>query len=298
MKVLVTGATGLLGTDIVYTLENRNIETIKACFSQRNSNYIAADITKEEGIRKLADIEWDCLIHTSAWRDPDECENKQKETYRLNVWASGQLAKVAFERSAKMIFISTDYVFSGNNPPYSETDKRDPINYYGKTKEIAEDKILEISNNFCILRVPLLYGVRAGLKASAVLNTAINALDSGNIYQMDNTITRYPTYTGDVAEAILFLLTKKASGIYHFSGQDETTKYGIAKTIAEQLNKSMDHIIKMVTPPNDDAKRPLNSHLSMNKLLSLGFESPIPFKHRIKKLLKEIHSPLIDTNKL
>ena len=288
MKVLVTGATGLLGSDIVYTLENNNIETVKACFSQRNNNYIAADITTEKGISKLVNAEWDCLVHTSAWRDPDECENKQKETYRLNVWATEQLAKAAYTRNAKIVFISTDYVFSGNNPPYSETDIKDPINYYGKTKEIAENKILDVSNNFCILRIPLLYGIRAGLKASALLNAAVNALNSDRMFQMDNTIIRYPTYTGDVADALLFLLKKSANGIYHFSGQDKTTKYGITKTIAELLNKNMDNIIKMDVPPNDDAKRPLDSHLNMNQLLSLGFKTPLPFKNRVEKLLKEV----------
>jgi dTDP-4-dehydrorhamnose reductase len=289
MKVLVTGATGLLGSDIVYMLENNNIETVKACFSQRNNNYIAADITTEEGISKLAGAEWDSLIHTSAWRDPDECENKQKETYRLNVWATGQLAETAYARNAKMIFISTDYVFSGNNPPYSETDIKDPINYYGKTKKTAEEKILDVSGDFCILRVPLLYGIRAGLKASALLNAAFNALNSDNTSQMNNTITRYPTYTGDVADAILFLLNKNAKGIYHFSGQDKTTKYHIAETIAELLNKKIENIIKMDIPPNDNARRPLDSHLSMDKLLSLGFEKPLPFKNRAEQLLKELN---------
>ena len=286
MKVLVTGATGLLGSDIVYSLNSRNIETVKACFSQRNDDSIAADITKEEGISKLADIDWDCLVHTSAWRDPDECENKQKETYRLNVWATEQLAKIAYAKNAKMVFISTDYVFSGNNPPYTETDTQDPINYYGKTKEIAENKILDISSDFNILRVPVLYGTRAGLKASALLSGAINALNSDKTFKMDNCITRYPTYTGDVAEAALLLLNKKAKGIYHFSGQDKTTKYGVAETIADLLNKSMDNIIKMDVPPNDDARRPLNSHLSMNKIIELGLEMPLPFKHRVEQLLK------------
>ena len=288
MKVLVTGASGLLGSDIVDTLKNRSIETVKACFSQRNNDYIAADITTEAGISKLADTEWNTLIHTSAWRNPDECENKQEETYRLNVWATEQLARIAFERKAKMVFISTDYVFSGNNPPYTETDTKDPINYYGKTKEIAEDKILGISSNFCILRVPLLYGIRAGLKASAVLSGAINALNSDKTSKMDNLITRYPTYTGDVAEAALFLLGKNADGIYHFTGQDKTTKYGITETIAKLLNKKMDNILKINVSQNDDAARPLDSHLSMDKLLLLGYKNPLPFKKRVEKLLKEV----------
>ena len=288
MKVLVTGATGLLGSDIVYTLENNGIKTIKACFSQRGNDYIAADITTDEGIKKIADADWNCIIHTSAWKDPDRCENQLEESYRLNVWATEQLAKVTFAKKARMLFISTDYVFSGTNPPYHETDKTDPVNYYGKTKVIAENKILAISNDFCILRVPLLYGTRAGLAASSLLNTSINALNSKTPCPMDNTITRYPTYTRDAAEALLFLLNKNTTGIYHFSGQDKTTKYEITKAIAKIMNKKMNNIIEIKTPPNDDAKRPANSHLNMDKLLSMGFKLPLPFKERVQKLLQEL----------
>ena len=288
MKILVTGATGLLGSDIIYTLENRGIEAVKACFSERGNDYIAANITTEEGIEKLANLGWDAIIHTSAWRKPDECENKQEETYRLNVWAAEQLAFEAQKRNAKMIFISTDYVFSGNNPPYKENTPKDPINYYGKTKDIAEEKILKISDKFCILRVPLLYGIRAGLKASDLLNAALNALNSENESKMDDLIVRYPTYTGDVAEAALFLLEKNASGIYHFSGQDKTTKYGIAKTIANILKMDITKVLKENVSANDNAPRPLDSHISMDKLVSLGFKQPLPFKERVEKLFYEL----------
>ena len=166
------------------------------------------------------------------------------------------------------------------------------INIYGKTKEIAEKKILDISSDFSILRVPVLYGIRAGLKASALLSGAINALNSDNTFKMDNCITRYPTYTGDVAKAALLLLNKNAKGIYHFSGQDKTTKYGVAETISVLISKNLTNIIKMDIPPNDDARRPLDSHLSMDKILELGLEMPMPFKHRVEQLLKEVSHQL------
>lgn len=287
MKVLITGATGLLGSDIAYVLDHNDKAIFKTCFSERGKDYIAADITSPEGIKKLENLEWDYVVHTSAWKSPDKCENFKDETYRLNVWAAEEIAKLSKSRNAGMLFISTDYVFSGNNPPYSETDIPKPINYYGETKRIAEKKLLSISDEFIILRVPLLYGVRAGLKASDVLYTAINSLSSTEPRKMDNTITRYPTYTGDVAEAVNFLIDKKAQGIYHFSGQDKTTKYGICKHIAEVLGKSMVNIIKMEEPPNDDAKRPLDSHITMNKILNLGFQKPKSFKERLRELTLE-----------
>lgn len=289
MKVLVTGSTGLLGSDIVYSLEQHGKSAVKTCYSERGCGYISADITSDSGIEKLSRLDWDFVVHTSAWRSPDQCENKKEEAYKLNTWAAEQIAETAKAKKAGMLFISTDYVFSGSEPPYSEEDTPDPINYYGKTKAIAEESIANILDNYIILRIPLLYGTRAGLAASDVLNTAVKVLNSDRPVNMDNTITRYPTYTGDVAEAVNFLIDKKAKGIYHFSGQDKVTKYLICKIIAKILEKDTSNIIKKDTKPDGDAaERPQNSHLSMNRLLSEGFELPLPFKQRVRKLMKHL----------
>ncbi len=286
MNVLITGASGLLGTDIALELASSSEhKIIKNSLSER-TGFISADISQKSGTEKLASIDWDCIIHTSASRDPDSCEKDKEGTFNLNVRASEELAKIASAKNAKFVFISTDYCFSGNNPPYRETDIPDPINYYGETKLQAEKLISSICPDALILRVPILYGINAGLKASALLYSSVKAIESQNKIFIDDVIARYPVYTGDVARAIGFLLKKEASGTFHFSSSDKLTKYLIAKEIADIIGKDSSHIKPLKTLSASPAQRPLDSHLNTDKLFSLGFSFPCPFKARIAEFFR------------
>ncbi|OGV33435.1 MAG: hypothetical protein A2020_07745 [Lentisphaerae bacterium GWF2_45_14] len=284
MKLLVTGSSGLLGSDIVYLAERRNISTVKVCLSQR-PGFISADITTEEGIKTIRNLEWDALVHTAAWRDPNVCEKDPDKAYSINGRATGLLASLAKERNAKFLYISTDYVFPGTNPPYREVDPVKPLNIYGKAKLAGEEAVRKISDHFLILRVPALYGIRAGLAASPLIDSTLKALDSGKDWDMEDTIIKYPTYTGDVADVVLFLLGKNASGTYQFSGQEKGTRYEMALAIAEATGKSSAKIRRMPAPPEADATRPIDAHLCMDKLIELGFDSTLPsFKERVRQL--------------
>ncbi len=291
MKILLTGASGLLGTDVFIAFLKAGYEIIRASHSPREG-FVSEDISTEEGIKNLSNLSWDAIIHTAAARDPDECEKDKNIAYSLNVVAAEELAKAAALKSAKYFFISTDYVFPGTIPPYTEESPTCAVNYYGQTKIEAERRILSICKNACILRVPILYGINAGLKASALLYSSLKTIDSKHETFIENVIARYPTYTGDAANALLFLLKNNACGIYHFSGQDKLTKYHVVKIIAECLQKEHLHIKPLNTPPNNAAKRPLDSHLDTTKIFSLGLQKPLTFAKRIKKLLTQdsVHS--------
>jgi len=280
MNILVTGASGLLGSDIVLYFASSDHQIIKNSFSER-PGFIAADITKKEDLNKLIALNWDCIVHTTAARDPDTCEINRQDAFNLNVTAAEELAKAAAERRAKFVFISTDYVFSGNNPPYMETDKPDPINYYGETKAEAEKRVLALCPDAIIMRVSVLYGINTGLKASPLLYSSIKAIESKTELLIDNTIIRYPVYTGDVAAALNFLLQINAIGIFHLSSEDKTTKFQITKDIASLLGKDSSHIKPLNTIPLTPAKRPIDSHLDCSKIYSLGFPKSLPFKERI-----------------
>lgn len=286
MKVLITGASGLLGSDIAYTLENKKHTTIKLCKSPR-PGYINADISSADGISTVESLDWDLIIHAAAIKDPEKCEKNKEESIRMNVEATFQLARAAKKRNAKMIYISTDYVFPGKNPPYAETTTPEPINVYGSTKLEGENKIASILENFCVLRVPILYGIRIGIEKSALLYTTLQALISGKPWNMEDSIVRYPTYTGDVAEAVSVLLEKNAKGIYHFSGQDKTTKYSITSIMADVLGLGMENIVRIPKQPDGEVKRPLDAHLSMDKIMALGVKYPLSFRDRIVKLRDE-----------
>lgn len=294
LKILITGASGLLGSDIVNSAEQRysHISAIMRVCSKPSAGFLSADLTTESGIKKINESDWDTLIHAAAWRSPDQCERYRSGSHRLNTWATEQLASEAANRGAKMLYISTDYVFPGTNPPYGEDDIPSPVNYYGETKLEGEKAVSNLCGNSCILRIPLLYGIRGGLAKSDLLAGSLKALDSENPCPMEDSIVRYPTYTGDVAEAAFFLLEKDASGIFHFSGQDKTSRYKITATIAKVFGKSMKNIVRLEEAPKTEAVRPHDSHLGMGKIISMGFPVPMSFEDRIRKLKPEIEKAL------
>lgn len=294
LKLLITGASGLLGADIVHSSEQRKSRfssIIKVC-SKPSTGFMSADLTTGSGIKEITESDWDTLIHAAAWRSPDQCERDRLGAHRLNAWATEQLASEAANRGAKMLYISTDYVFPGTNPPYGEDDIPAPVNYYGATKLEGEKAILNLCGNSCILRIPLLYGIRGGLAKSDLLAGSLKALDSENPWPMEDSIVRYPTYTGDVAEAVFFLIEKGAKGIFHFSGQDKTTRYKITATIAKIFGKTMKNIVRLEETPKTEAIRPHDSHLGIDKILSMGFHLPMAFEERIRLLKPEIEKDL------
>jgi len=293
LKILITGAGGLLGSEISAKAgqpasSNLRISQIIRLSSRKVPGFLTADITSEEGIRRICGSDWDILVHAAAWRNPDQCENERDGALRLNAWATEQLASEAGRRKAKMLYVSTDYVFPGSNPPYKEEDTPSPVNYYGETKLLGEKAVLGQCQNSLILRVPLLYGMAAGLQKSDLLNGTLKALSSDKPWNMEDSIVRYPTYTGDVADAIFFLLDRNASGIFHFSGQDRTSRYKITATFADIFGRSMKNIVRLERAPATEARRPHDSHLGMDKILSMGFPLPMPFAERIKFLKPQI----------
>ncbi len=292
MKILITGASGLLGANIAQTLKSHEkelkLEKLLLQRFQSAPGFISADLTSEQGLKTLTAEEWDVVIHTAANKDPDSCEKDHAGTDALNVYATHFLAQEASRRNAYMIYICTDYVFPGKNPPYNEQADPAPTNYYGKSKLNGEREVLNASDKFCSLRVPILYGSAAGLQHSALLAGSIKALLNQKEQLIDDAIVRYPTYTGDVAEAIVLLIKNRAEGIFHCTGNDKTSKYQICVEMADILGLSHEHIFPLENPPESKAKRPYDCHLTMEKLKALGFPEPLPLRERIKSLKKEL----------
>lgn len=293
MKLLITGASGLVGAEIVSRLEclneNKQIsdlrisQIIKVSLSPRK-DFISADLTSKKGLATIQNIDFDVLIHSAAWRDPDRCLRNKEEATKINYEATKILAEICAQKNAFMLYVSTDYVFDGKNPPYSEDSLPCPINHYGYTKMLGEKAVTETLANFAILRIPLQYGCAAGIEHCPMFITSLKALASKKEWPMEDSIVRYPTYSGDTAEAILFILAKKLNGIFHFSGQDKTTRYKLTLDIAEILGAPAHHLKRLDAPPPGEEERPHDSHLSMNKILNSGFNTPLPFCERIKLL--------------
>ena len=170
MKVLITGASGLLGRAIKAEVDkNTTWEILGLGYSRLQGNLKKVDLKNEsEIIETINEFKPDIVIHSAAERRPDFVVNQEKDTERLNIIATETIAKCVNKYNGFMLYISTDYVFDGTSPPYKSTDAPNPLNKYGETKLIGEQRTLEFCKQAGVLRVPILYGELSYVEESAV----------------------------------------------------------------------------------------------------------------------------------
>ncbi len=254
-KVIVTGASGLLGRAIQRVFAaSPEWETIGLAKNRVGDGMKRLDLLQPEAVRELLERERpDVVIHAAAERKPDVCEGQPELTQALNVTATSSLCQVAREVGAWTLFISTDYVFDGTNPPYRPGDRPHPLNAYGESKLAGERATLEGDSGNGILRVPILYGEVEQLAESAVTDLARSLLVPTPV-KMDHWAMRRPTLVDDVADVCLGLVNRCAAGqpvegVWHFGGEEPMTKYDMAVAMAEVLGRDASHLLPDDQPP-------------------------------------------------
>ncbi|KAF3273290.1 hypothetical protein TWF970_009207 [Orbilia oligospora] len=282
-KVLVTGATGLLGRQVVRAFDEAGWDVIGTGFSRANPpRILKLDITNQEDVEKvLDDVKPAIIIHCAAEKSPDRCASDPDGTKALNVAASQLLAEQTAARNIVLVYISTDYVFDGTpgGAPYETDAETSPPNFYGETKRDGEIAVIKASDRAVVLRVPLLFG--SGDNSESAVNVLIDTIwnKSGKEkVDMDHWAIRYPTNTEDVARVLKDIAEKytsedptKLPRILQFSSEDRCTKYEICERLAQALGLPMPHIVANSTvDPNPSVKRPYDCHLSTKALKDLG----------------------------
>ncbi len=307
-KVLVTGATGLLGREVMKALEtfhtvpspdNPEFDVVGTCFRRDAPKCVRLDLTDTSAIAPFLDrLAPDVVIHTAAERRPDLCDGSPDMVWALNVSATREIARWAHARGAFLIYLSTDYVFDGTSAPYAVGDTPNPVNSYGRSKLAGERAVLEEApGNAAALRVPILYGPSSRLDESAAIKTATLLLSGAETVGVDHWATRYPTYTPEVAEILrqmtVYRLTKDAafSGVYQWSGREPMTKYEMALAMRKTL-VGMGRACAVPEPrgkPSDGVARPRDCHLDTSALEALGISisSPVPFAEGAASVLKQ-----------
>jgi S-adenosylmethionine synthetase len=283
-RVLITGASGLLGREVFKALAR--VATVEGWAFSRAEKFRRIDLLDrravEEGIRAFAPT---AVVHCAAERRPDVMERKPEESRELNVGATGHLAELCARTGALFVFMSTDYVFDGTSPPYGEEAAPAPLNLYGQSKVEAEAAVRKTAGRHCILRVPILYGPTEDLDESAVTVLAGKLIpEPGQEKSFDDGAVRYPTHTTDVAEAIALLVRRGEEGTVHCSAEEPFTKYGMAVVMAEALGLATEVLFPDPGPPGG-ARRPLNAHLNNTRLRRLGFRKYRAFREEIGSVL-------------
>ncbi|GAA5978718.1 hypothetical protein JCM11641_006153 [Rhodosporidiobolus odoratus] len=289
MRVLVTGASGLLGRAVFAAFKDAGAQVKGTALSRAGGDLVKLDLQDEQAVSSFfAEFKPEVVVHCAAERRPDAVEQNPEAAQKLNIAVPELLSTLSRSPAHPffLIYISTDYVFNGNAPPegYEPLDDPAPTNAYGESKLRGEDKVLlglKDGGKGCVLRVPVLYGPAESNSESAI-NTLLDATRNaatGKSVKMDNWATRYPTNVSDIAR-VLVELSDKAShtpipAILHFSAQQLYTKKTICDLFARlhspPLNLGDDMVSVDEGPKPGETIRPIDCHLSNQKLM-LSFD--------------------------
>lgn len=279
MKVLVTGAKGQLGTDLMNELAKRGIEGIGVDVQEM-------DITDAEACRRvIKNSGADAVIHCAAYTAVDAAEDNVDLCRRINGEGTRNVAQACKEADVKLMYISTDYVFDGQGTrPWEPDDERHPLNVYGQTKYEGELAVEELSDKYFIVRIAWVFGVAGKNFIKTMLRLG---KERGAVSVVDDQVGS-PTYTYDLARLLVDMIQTDKYGRYHATNEGLCSWYEFAKEIFRQAGMDVP-----VTPVSSDAfpakaTRPSNSRLNKDKLSENGFERLPAWQDALGRFLKEI----------
>jgi len=266
-KLIITGASGLLGSKIVaLAIEDYEVTPLHNT-KQLFPKSLKLDITDQKQLFNLLNkLKPDIAIHTASETNVDKCETQKEQAWKTNVEGTRNIALACSKAGTKLIYISTDYVFDGEKGNYKEEDEPNPINYYGATKLEGEKQIISHCTNYSTLRTSVLYGWHPWKKnfATWVITSLKQEKEITVVEDHYNT----PTLADNLAEIIMETIQEDLHGLHHASGTQRISRYEFAKRIAEtyNLDQSLIKPIKMRQLTAWIAKRPKDSSLNTSKI--------------------------------
>ncbi|CEO88411.1 dTDP-4-dehydrorhamnose reductase [Syntrophaceticus schinkii] len=277
MRVLVTGADGQLGYDMVKTLNENSIECLETSINE-------LDITNEAQTNEVITNYYpDVVVHCAAYTAVDKAEDERELCYNVNVLGTKYVAAACKAIDAKMVYISTDYVFDGEgDQPFEATDQPNPINYYGKTKYEGELEVQKLLNTYFIIRISWVFGQNGNNFVKTMLRLAKERDEISVVADQIGS----PTYTYDLTRLVVDMIQTEKYGIYHATNEGYCSWYEFASEIFKQAGlevkvkpiKTEDYITK--------AKRPKNSRLSKRKLAQQGFSGLKEWEGALREVIK------------
>lgn len=302
MKIFVTGVAGQLGHDVMNELSARGYDGIGSDIAEQYSGiqdnsdvtkmpYVSLDITDENAVRNtLISNKPEVVIHCAAWTAVDMAEDDDKVEIVRNINANGTryIAKACKEINAKMVYISTDYVFDGQGEQPWLPDCKDfsPLNVYGQTKLEGEMAVSSILDKYFIVRIAWVFGVNG----KNFIKTMLNVGKTHDTLKVVNDQIGTPTYTLDLARLLIDMVETEKYGYYHATNEGGYISwYEFACEIFRQAGYST-KVLPVTTEEYGISKaaRPFNSRLDKHKLIEMGFE-PLPtWQDALKRYLQEI----------
>ena len=270
-KLLVTGGAGQLGADVVAGLSEK-IDTVSA----EISDFDIVDI--EETVRCFRSVKPSTVIHCAANTDVDGCETNQNQAYLVNAIGARNVAIAARKIGARLVHISTDYVFGGTRPsPYVESDQPNPQTVYGKSKLMGEIYVREQLHEHFILRIAWLYG-RVGRN---FVKTILRLAQGGGPLRVVNDQYGSPTWTLDIVQQLEHLLGTEAYGTYHATSQGSCSWFEFAGAVLEEAGIDVPVVPVTTAEFPRPAPRPRNSVLDNFLLRIQGMDHMPPWREAL-----------------
>lgn len=284
-EVLVTGASGLLGGKLVGVL-SKDYEVIPTHRMQAlHPNSVRMDIVDRDRVFEvLREVSPDVVVHAAAETNVDKCETDRESAWMLNAAGTKNVAEACAKIGAKLIYVSTDYVFDGAKGLYVEEDEANPVNYYGLTKLRGEQFVKDLCEDFVIARTSVLYGWHR--KKLNFATWVVDSIRNGKRISVVEDHYNSPTLADDLAEMILGIAKADATGVFHTSGSERIGRYKFALKIAEAFNLDRRLItpVKMKDVKVWVARRPVDSSLCVEKARSELELSPLGLNEALERM--------------
>lgn len=287
MQVLVTGATGQLGSEVVRCLQQQGHEVTAPVRAEM-------DFLDPDAVARQVDrLRPDWLVNCAAWTQVDQAETEPEAVFVVNRDSPGRIAETLARQGGRMLHVSTDFVFDGRQDrPYREADRPNPIGVYGRSKLAGEQAVQAALPGATLLRTAWVYGVHG----QNFVKTIIRSAQAGKPLRVVDDQIGSPTWARDIAGAITILVGNGVQGLYHYTSAGSTSWHGFAAAILEAAARAGFELATGTVEPiptaawPTPAARPAYSVLDTQKIRE-HLDAPIPeWRDRLKSMLEELHA--------
>lgn len=295
-RILIVGSNGMLGQRLTeYYIGSGKKYEVFAASAEEDSfipgvDYRKIDIANKGDVKKLIyDFYPDVIINAAAYTNVDGCESNKELAWNINVVGVGNLAHYSWACDAHLIHISSDYVFDGEDGPYHETDKVNPISYYGRTKLASENTVKSSGVRNTIIRTNVLYGP-AKYGRPDFVKWVVGSLREGKNIRIVTDQINNPTYIDDLVDGINRIVEFKKEGLFHIGGKEFLSRYDFTLRIADYFQLNKKNIEAIITADlGQPAPRPLKSGLiTLKAETELGY-SPRDIEETFALMKKELN---------
>lgn len=294
MRILVTGAGGLLGSKVAELAAGRGCEVYATYLTHvpPAGRAVKMDITDREQIfRVLEAVRPDVVVHCAALTNVDLCETERELALKVNAEGARFVAEAARSVGSRVVLVSTDYVFDGEKGMYCEEDEPSPVNFYGYSKLLGEKAVAEVSGDCLIVRPSVIYGSRPAAGKANFALWLMNNLKAGREVRV--LVDQYvsPTFNTNLAAMILDAVERGLTGVLHTAGATRVSRFEFAVELADVfgLDRSL---IRRATMDEMRwvAKRPKDTSLDVSKARKLLRVKPMELGDALKALKEEVES--------